>query len=232
MSADGTKQAAVVNGGQIYVSTDSGNTWTPKESNRDWRSVAMSADGTKQAAVVYGGQIYVSTDSGNTWIVKESNRSWCSVAMSADGTKQTAVVQMGQIYISCIGVGIGTTNPAGKLDVNGSIYQRGALLHADYVFDLGYNLESIDEHSEFMWQKRHLPAMPKIQKDENGREIVEIGARSRGVVEELEKAHIYIEQLHKDINQLQEQNRKLQGRISAMEKVINEPAAGQKGGVR
>ena len=100
MSADGTKQTAVVSGGQIYVSTDSGNTWTAKESNRNWYSVAMSADGTKQTAVVSGGQIYISTDSGNTWTPKESNRNWRSVAMSADGTKQTAVVNGGQIYVS------------------------------------------------------------------------------------------------------------------------------------
>ena len=215
---------------ETYMSTN----WTAKELNRNWVSVAMSADGTKQTAVVYSGQIYISTNSGNTWTAKESNRYWNSVAMSSDGTKQTAVVQNGQIYINIgyIGVGIGTTNPAGKLDVNGSIYQRGAILHADYVFEPGYKLESIDEHSEFMWQEKHLPAMPKIQKDENGREIVEIGARSRGIVEELEKAHIYIEQLHKNINQLQEQNKKLQDRISAMETITNELAAGQKGGAR
>jgi len=100
MSADGTKQTAVVIVGQIYISTDSGNTWTAKESSRWWYSVAMSADGTKQTAVVYNGQIYVSTDSGNTWTPVESNRNWRSVAMSADGTKQTAVVQNGQIYVS------------------------------------------------------------------------------------------------------------------------------------
>jgi hypothetical protein len=100
MSADGTKQTAVVYGGQIYVSTDSGNTWTAKESTRNWFSVAMSADGTKQTADVYGGQVYVSTDSGNTWTAKESSRGWYSVAMSSDGTKQTAVVYGGQIYVS------------------------------------------------------------------------------------------------------------------------------------
>jgi photosystem II stability/assembly factor-like uncharacterized protein len=100
MSEDGTKQTAVVNGGQIYVSADSANTWTAKESNRLWLSVAMSADGTKQTSVVWNGQIYVSTDSGNTWTAKESNKLWCSVAMSADGTKQTAVVYLGQIYVS------------------------------------------------------------------------------------------------------------------------------------
>ena len=100
MSADGTKQTAVHYSGQIYVSTDSGNTWTAKESNRGWYSVAMSADGTKQTAVVAGAQIYISTDSGNTWTAKESNRQWRAVALSTDGTKQTAVVDGAQIYIS------------------------------------------------------------------------------------------------------------------------------------
>ena len=103
MSADGTIQTAVAYPGQIYVSTDYGNTWTAKESDKYWFSVAMSADGTIQTAVVGGstlGQIYVSTDSGNTWTAKESNRYWHAVAMSADGTKQAAVVQSGQIYVS------------------------------------------------------------------------------------------------------------------------------------
>ncbi|MHC4463020.1 MAG: tail fiber domain-containing protein [Planctomycetota bacterium] len=100
MSADGTKQTAVLWEGQIYLSTDSGDTWTAKDSNRQWISVAMSADGTKQTAVGENLMIYVSTDSGNTWTAKESNRYWYSVAMSADGTKQTAVVYGGQIYVS------------------------------------------------------------------------------------------------------------------------------------
>jgi photosystem II stability/assembly factor-like uncharacterized protein len=90
----------VVYYGQIYVSTDSGNTWTAKESDRRWLSVAMSADGIIQAAVLDYGQIYVSTDSGNTWTAKGSDRRWRSVAMAADGTKQTAVVFEGQIYVS------------------------------------------------------------------------------------------------------------------------------------
>ena len=99
-------------------------------------------------------------------------------------------------------VGIGTTSPQGKLDVNGAIYQRGGSLHADYVFEDNYQLESIEEHAMFMWQNKHLPAIPKAAKDDNGDEIVEAGAHRKGIVEELEKAHIYISQLEQTINEL------------------------------
>lgn len=60
-SADGTKLATVVSGGQIYTSADSGETWTAEESNRKWLSIASSSDGTKLVAVVSGGQIYTGT---------------------------------------------------------------------------------------------------------------------------------------------------------------------------
>ena len=37
-------------GGRIYISSDSGASWTARESDRDWRSVAYSADGSKLVA--------------------------------------------------------------------------------------------------------------------------------------------------------------------------------------
>lgn len=92
---------------------------------------------------------------------------------------------------------------SGKLDVNGSIVQRGVSLHADYVFEADYELESISEHADFMWNNKHLPALPKAAVDEKGWEIVEVGSHRRGIVEELEKAHIYIEQLEKRLQKLE-----------------------------
>ena len=107
------------------------------------------------------------------------------------------------IVIGENGVGIGKDNPVGMLDVDGAIYQRGNQLHADYVFEDDYQLESIDDHAEFMWTNKHLRAIPKAQKDDKGREIVEVGSHRKGIVEELEKAHIYIHQLHDRINELE-----------------------------
>ncbi len=124
-------------------------------------------------------------------------------------------------------VGIGTANPQGMLDVNGSIYQRGGLLHADYVFEPGYNLESIEDHAKTMWAKKHLPAIPAAQRDENGREIVEVGAHQRGIVEELEKAHIYIEKLNQQNKALAQQNRDLAERLARLEGLVERLAAGR-----
>ncbi len=94
----------------------------------------------------------------------------------------------GNVFLQDSGgnVGIGTTNPQGTLDVNGSIFQRGGQLHADYVFEEDYALESIEEHSDYMWREKHLAAVSSVQKDEQGQEIVEYGARVRGILEELE----------------------------------------------
>ncbi len=60
-----------------------------------------------------------------------------------------------------------------------------------------------------MWKNKHLVAIPKAKVDEQGQEIVEVGAHRKGIVEELEKAHIYI-------SQLEERLAKLESRISEM----------------
>ena len=94
--------------------------------------------------------------------------------------------------------------------MNGAIYQRGGVLHADYVYEPDYKLESIVEHADYMWKNKHLKAIPKSKLDEEGQEIIEIGAQRKGIVEELEKAHIYIEQLHAQIKGLEERLIKLE----------------------
>ena len=81
-TGDGSIQTAVVWNGQIYVSTDYGNSWNPKDSVRNWYGVAMSSTGQYQTATAHGDQIYVSNDYGNTWNPKDSVRYWRGVAMS------------------------------------------------------------------------------------------------------------------------------------------------------
>lgn len=108
---------AVVYGGSIYTSTDSGTKWTEQiaaEGDINWKSVASSADGTKLVAVLEStdGYIYTSTDSGVTWAKRTAAKGyytyWTSVASSADGTKLVAAADYmypdpynaGRIYTS------------------------------------------------------------------------------------------------------------------------------------
>ena len=98
MSADGTKLAAVASDDYIYISNDSGDSWTTSTASStatstDLRNIAMSADGTKLAATAYNGSIYISVDSGATWTERPLTalRYWQDIAMSADGTKLAAV---------------------------------------------------------------------------------------------------------------------------------------------
>ena len=113
------------------------------------------------------------------------------------------------------GVGININTPEGALDVDGLIYHRGGVKNADYVFEDDYQLESIEEHSEAMWREKHLPAVGPGEKDGEGREFVEYGSRMRGMLEELEKAHIYIERLHN-------RNKSLEARLQDVERLVAE----------
>ena len=101
ISSDGKYQTAVVEDGSIYVSSNFGETWITRETNRKWISISMTANGTIQTAVVKGGQVYISNNSGISWVARDSIRNWQSVSISrATGQYQTAVVSGGFIYRS------------------------------------------------------------------------------------------------------------------------------------
>jgi hypothetical protein len=101
-SADGNGLVAVVNGGQIFTSTNYGVNWTARDSNRGWSAVASDADGVKLVASVNSGYIYTSTDSGANWTPRTASniRSWASVASSLDGTRLIACAAGAGVFIS------------------------------------------------------------------------------------------------------------------------------------
>jgi hypothetical protein len=113
-SADGTKLVAVGYGGifgSIYLSADSGVTWTTPEGLDDfwqanlWSAVASSADGTNLVAAAEAtegagtflpGPIYTSTNAGVSWMPSGApSNVWYSVACSVDGTKLAAAAYAG-----------------------------------------------------------------------------------------------------------------------------------------
>ena len=100
--SNGQYQTACVNdaylGGNIWISSDYGNTWIQTTATNDvWSAVASSSDGTKLFAAVNGGNIYTSNDR-NTWIQTNAiNSSWSSIACSSDGSIISAVNGSGEI---------------------------------------------------------------------------------------------------------------------------------------
>ncbi len=107
-SSDGSKLVAVAYNDNLYTSSDSGVTWTPRDSVRYWTAVASSADGSKLVAAAHGagGQLFTSTNSGATWTPRETSRTWTSLASSVDGNRLVAVAGSAQIYTSSdFGVG-------------------------------------------------------------------------------------------------------------------------------
>ena len=102
MSSDGSRIVAVVYGGFIWTSSDSGVSWSQQNGSgsRNWLSVASSSSGARLVAVVNGGYIYTSNNYGVSWTEETSagNRSWRGVAISSDGTKISAVDYGGYIW--------------------------------------------------------------------------------------------------------------------------------------
>lgn len=75
--------------GEMYISTDGGETWSKNESysNIPWSSVAMSGSGDYLIATSYDG-FYVSLDQGLTWSNCMPIGSWSGAALSSNGKYQ------------------------------------------------------------------------------------------------------------------------------------------------
>ena len=93
-SADGTKVVgASTSVGLVYLSVDSGATWTESGLNLSgsWLSVASSSDGSKLVASSFDQGVHLSTNSGSTWMstgLPVAN--WFTVTSSSDGVKLAA----------------------------------------------------------------------------------------------------------------------------------------------
>lgn len=109
-----------------------------------------------------------------------------------------------------------TGTPVFTIQNNGRILHRGAEIHADYVFEPEYQLESIEEHSAYMTKEGHLRAIPRPEKDEkSGQDIIEYTSFMRGLLEELEKAHVYIARLSDALKEQRAAFAKLSAQVDA-----------------
>jgi len=107
---------------------------------------------------------------------------------------------------------------SGNLSVFGDLSIGGTCTGCDAVFQPGYSLETIEEHAELMWENSYLPA---VGPTEDGRTRISVFEKTTGMLNELEKAHVYIEQLHKRLQQQEQAIEDLTERFKEMERAAS-----------
>ena len=101
-------------------------------------------------------------------------------------------------------VGIGTTTPAHKLTVAGTIGAREVIVEtnmgADFVFESDHRLRSLAEVEQFITTNKHLPDIaPAAEMIQNG---VNMGDFQIQLLQKIEELTLYIIELKKEINEL------------------------------
>ncbi len=161
------------------------------------------SNGTQQPKVYDGVQNPVSFQNpgGSTYTYKTS----VDPEVNSKGTNlQRNLYTLGEKNYFKGNVGIGTTTPFYKLDVNGTIRAREVLVNtntgADFVFDEDYALRPLNEVSDFIRANRPLPEIPPAaDMVANG---VDMGELQIKLLQKVEELTLYmIEQEKKNIEQ-------------------------------
>lgn len=155
----------------------------------------------------------VNTDANVAWAFANPGTGF-RLSRQGSGVVEMEILNNGDMLIS------------GALTTTGSVCGGGG---CDLVFSPETHIESIEEHATEMWANSYLPAVG--QTIENA--PFNLTEKTGGMLNELEKAHIYIEQLHKRLAVLEEhqvateltlerQNGQIQTMMTALMNIRNE----------
>ena len=120
------------------------------------------------------------SNSGQTWRVRVDGTDGFGISLTGDGDDEFFLTDNGNLTIS------------GTLTTTGTVCGSGC----DLVFSDDYKLPSIEEHAAEMWGNSYLPSVGATIENAP----FNITEKTGGMLNELEKAHIYIEQLNSRIN--------------------------------
>jgi hypothetical protein len=115
--------------------------------------------------------------------------------IDTNGNTQWDFAAAGNFRINRAGSGVSEfqLSSGGDLEIAGEITTSGSCsIGCDRVFTDDYYVESIEEHAEYMWTNSHLEGVGPTPEGKP----INMSQKTQGMLNELEKAHIYIEQLN------------------------------------
>ena len=108
----------------------------------------------------------------------------------------------------------------GNLTLNGTLTITGGCSGCVAVFSPEYVLKSIEEHANYMWENKHLPAVgPTADLPEKA--TINVFQKTTGILNELETAHIYITQLNDLVKQKESRISELSQRLEKIEQALD-----------
>jgi hypothetical protein len=122
-------------------------------------------------------------------------------------------------------IGIGTANPAYKLDVLGTIRAKEVKVDlngtADFVFDSNYKLRPLSEVEQYVKEHKHLQEIPSAKEvEQNG---VSLGEMQNKLLQKVEELTLYTIEQNKKLDQqnleIKKQNEKIQDLEEKIEKM-------------
>ena len=158
-------------------------------------------------------------DPGNQWGLFAGSPSLGAFKIRGNGADRLVINSNGNI-------GIGTTSPTEKLQVEGNILTNGEIYSTrvrvsqnpgnwpDYVFESGYDLTSLEEVESFINNNKHLPEVPSAKTVE--KEGLDLGNMDATLLKKIEELTLHLIELNKtvkaqgkEIEQLKNENKAL-----------------------
>ena len=135
------------------------------------------------------------TVGGVEWLIRSQSNGQMQWRDDTGGTIPLRVAAGADTDLLQIGV-----SASDAVDIDGNLNITGTCVGCDAVFQPEFPLESIEEHAASMWENSYLPAVGATPE---GQTSIDVFKKTTGILQELEKAHIYIEQLHERLGRLE-----------------------------
>ncbi|MDP5202021.1 hypothetical protein [Flavobacterium sp. DG2-3] len=171
-----------------------------------------AVSGQPSSKLCFGG--FGIQNAGFTWI-PNSSIDQGKLLLSFGGSDNTMENEVKMTFKSNGNVGIGTTNPNNKLDVNGTIHSKEVKVDmtgwSDFVFKKNYNLPTLEKVEKHIAEKGHLENIPSEEEVlKNG---INLGEMNSKLLQKIEELTLYIIEQDKKTEKLKtiisEQNKRL-----------------------